>query len=84
MCTLKCVRLTEMLLDPVEDVHAHLAVHHVDGQSPFPESTRASNPVQVRLVVRVTILVDRQVKVDHHRNLLYIDAWKQNKQEEKS
>ncbi|KAG7235666.1 hypothetical protein INR49_002350, partial [Caranx melampygus] len=40
------VRLTEMLLDPVEDVHAHLAVHHVDGQSPFAKSTRAANPVQ--------------------------------------
>lgn len=66
-----------MLLDPVEDVHAHLAVHHVDGQASFAKSTRASNPVQVRLVVRVTIFVYRHVKVDHHRNLLYIDAWMQ-------
>lgn len=63
-----------MLLNPVEDVHAHPAVHHVDGQSPFAESTRAANPVQVCLVVRVTILVYWQVKVDHHRNLLNIDA----------
>lgn len=67
-------RLTEMLLDPVEDVHAHLAVHHVDGQSPFAKSSRATNPVQVRLVVWVTILVYWQVKVDHHRNLLHINA----------
>lgn len=63
-----------MLLDPVEDVHAHLAVHHVDGQTPFPKSTRASNPVQVCLVVRVPIFVNRQVEVDHHRNLLHVDA----------
>ncbi len=67
-------RLTEMLLDPVQDVHAHLAVHHVDGQSPFAKSTRAANPVQVCLVVWVTILVYGQVKVDHHGNLLDIDT----------
>lgn len=67
-----------MFLDPVEDVHAHLAVHHVDGQSPFAKTTGATNPVQVSLVVRVTILVNWQVKVDHHRNLLNIDAWKRN------
>lgn len=63
-----------MLLDPVEDVHAHLAVHHVDRQSPFAKSTRAADPVQVSLVVWVTVLVHRQVKVDYHRNLLHINA----------
>lgn len=67
-------RLTEMLLNPVEDVHAHLAVHHIDGQSPFAKSTCAANSVQVRLVVWVTILVYWQVKVDHHRNLLDINT----------
>lgn len=66
--------LTEVLLDPVEDVHAHLAVHHINGQSPFPKSTCAANPVQVCLVVRVTILVNWQIEVDHHRNLLYINT----------
>lgn len=68
------VGLTEMLLDPVEDVHAHLAVHHVDGQSPLAESTRAANPMQVRLVVRVAVLVHRQVEIYHHGNLLDIDT----------
>lgn len=63
-----------MLLDPVEDVHAHPAVHHVDGQTPFAKAARAADPVQVRLVVRVAVLVDRQVKVDHHRHLLHVDA----------
>lgn len=63
-----------MLLDPVQDVHAHPAVHHVYGQSPFAKSTCAANPVQVRLVVWVTILVYWQVKVDHHRNLLNINT----------
>lgn len=67
-------RLTEMLLDPVEDVHAHPAVHHVDGQTPLAEATRAADPVQVRLVVRVAVLVNWQVKVDHHRHLLHIDT----------
>lgn len=63
-----------MLLDPVEDVHAHPAVHHVDGQPPFAKSTCAANPVQVCLIVWVTILVYWQVEVDHHRNLLNIDT----------
>lgn len=64
-----------MLLDPVKDVHAHPAIHHVDGQSPFAKSTRAANPVQVCLVVWVTILVYWQVEVYHHRNLLDINTW---------
>lgn len=68
------VGLTEMLLNPVEDVHAHSAVHHVDGQSPLAKSTCAANPVQVCLVVWVTILVYWQVKVDHHGHLLDINA----------
>lgn len=68
------MRLTEVLLDPVEDVHAHLAVHHINGQSPLPKSTCAANSVQVCLVVGVTILVNWQVEVDHHRNLLYINT----------
>lgn len=63
-----------MLLDLVEDVHAHPAVDHVDGQSPFAKSTCAADPVQVRLVVWVAVLVYRQVKVDHHRNLLNINT----------
>ena len=78
MCVCVCVcvscRLTEMLLDPVKDVHARLAVHHVDGQSSFAKSTCAANPVQVCLVVRVTIPVYRKVEVDHHRNLLDVDT----------
>lgn len=63
-----------MLLDPVEDVHAHPAVHHVDGQPPFAKAARAADPVQVRLVVWVAVLVDWQVKVDHHRHLLHVNT----------
>lgn len=66
-----------MLLDPVEDVHAHPAVHHVDGQTPFAKAARAADPVQVRLVVWVAVLVDWQVKVDHHRHLLHVDTCKE-------
>lgn len=69
-----CEKLTKMLLNPVEDVHAHPAVHHVDGQTPLAKSTRAADPVQVRLVVWVAILVYWQVKVDHHRDLFHIDT----------
>lgn len=71
-----------MVLDSVENVHAHSAVHHVDGQPPFAKSTCAPNPVQVCLVVWVSILVDGQVKIDHHRNLLDVNAWLEHKQEQ--
>lgn len=69
-----------MLLDPIEDVHAHPAVHHVDGQSSLPKSTRAPNPVQVGLVVGVTVFVDRQIKIDYHWNLFDINALVKAKQ----
>lgn len=55
-----------MILDPVEDVHTHSAVHHVDGQPSFTEPTRAANPVQVCFVVWVAFLVYWQVEIDHH------------------
>ena len=63
-----------MVLNPGEDVHGKLAVHHVDGQSPFAKPACAANPVQVRLVVRVPFPVHRQVKVYHHGNLLHINT----------
>lgn len=64
-----------MLLDPVQDVHAHSAVHHVDGQTSFAEPACATDPVQVRLIVWVAVLVHWQVKVDHHRHLLDVDTF---------
>ena len=66
--------LTKMLLNPGEDVHSKLAVHHVDRQSPFAKPACAANPVQVCLVVRVPFPVHRQVKVYHHGNLLHINT----------
>lgn len=48
-----------MLLNAVEDVHAKPAVHHVDRQASFAKSARAPDPVQVRLVVRVSVLIHR-------------------------
>lgn len=53
-----------MLLDAVEDVHAKSAVHHVYRQSPLAESPSTPDSVQIRLVVRVSILVHWQIKVD--------------------
>lgn len=71
-------RLTEMLLDSFENVHAVVTVHHVDGQPSLSEAPRPADPVEVRLVVWVSIFIQRQVKVNHHRNLLHIDAWRPN------
>lgn len=68
-------RLTEVLLDGSEHGHALLAVHHVNGQSVLAEAASPSDPVQVGLVVRVTEFVQREVKVDHYGNLLYVDTW---------
>lgn len=53
----KQAELTEVLLNAVENVHAKPAVHHVDRQPSLAKSPSAPDPVQVRLVVRVSILV---------------------------
>lgn len=63
-----------MLLDPVEDVHAVLAVHHVHRQAPLAKAAGAPDPVQVGLVVRVPVLVHGQVKVDDDGHLFDIDS----------
>lgn len=70
-----------MLLDFFEDVHVHVA-DHIDGQTPFAKATRAADPVQICLVVWVTIFVHWQVKVDDHRNLLHIDPFSVRKKKD--
>lgn len=62
-----------MLLDSVQDVHAVLAVHHVHRQAALAKAAGAPDPVQVGLVVRVPVLVHREVKVDDDRHLLHVD-----------
>lgn len=62
-----------MFLDSVENVHAVLAVHHVDGQPSLAEAAGAADAVQVGLVVWIAILIHRQVKIDNNRHLLYIN-----------
>lgn len=64
-----------MFLDSVENVHAVLAVHHVDGQPSLAEAAGAADAVQVGLVVWIAILIHRQVKIDNNRHLLYINPW---------
>lgn len=66
---------TEVFLDSVENIHAVLAVHHVDSQSSLAKATCAPDPVQVSLVIRISIFIHRKVKIDNNRDLLYIDPW---------
>lgn len=55
-----------MLLDAVEDVHAKSAVHHVDRQPSLAEPPSTPDSVQIRLIVRVAILIHWQIEVDDH------------------
>lgn len=66
-----------MLLNFPEDLHALLAVHHVDGKSSLAKSSCSTDPVEVRLVVWVAVLIHRRVKVDHHRDLFDINTCSQ-------
>lgn len=66
---------TEVFLDSVENIHAVLAVHHVDSQSSLAKATCAPDPVQVSLVIRISIFIHRKVKIDNNRDLLYINPW---------
>lgn len=63
-----------MLLNVPENLHALLAVHHVDGKSSLAKSPRSTDPVEVRLIVWIAIFVHRRVKVDHHRHLFDINT----------
>lgn len=62
-----------MFLDSVENIHAVLAVHHVDSQSSLAKATCTANPVQVSLVIWIPVFIHRKVKIDNNRDLLYID-----------
>lgn len=63
-----------MLLDSVEDIHAVLAVNHVYGQTSLAKAARAPNAVQVGLIVWVSVLVHRKVKIDDDRHLFNINT----------
>lgn len=62
-----------MFLDSVENIHAVLAVHHVNRQPSLPKATRAPDPVQISLVIWISIFIHRKVKIDNNRDLLYVD-----------
>lgn len=69
-----------MLLDLMEDPHGQSAVHHVDGKPSFAEASRATDPVQVGVVVGLPLHVHRKVKVDHEGHLLHVDTCLRPKQ----
>lgn len=62
-----------MFLDSVENIHAVFAVHHVNSQSSLAKATCASDPVQISLVIWISIFIHGKVKIDDNRDLLYID-----------
>lgn len=64
-----------MFLDSVENIHAVLAVHHVNSQSSLAKATCTSNPMQISLIIWISIFIHRKVKIDNNWDLLYIDPW---------
>lgn len=62
-----------MFLDSVENIHAVLAVHHVNSQSSLAKTTCTADPVQIRLIIWISIFIHGKVKIDDNRDLLYID-----------
>lgn len=65
---------TEMHLNLFDDIHAVLAVHHIDSEPSFAEAPRAANPMKVRLIVGVSFHVNWEVKVDHQCHLFNINS----------
>lgn len=55
-----------MFLDSVENIHAVLAVHHVNSQSSLAKATCTSNPVQISLIIWISIFIHRKVKIDNN------------------
>lgn len=62
-----------MRLDLVDDVHAALVVHHIDGKASPAKAPCAADPVQVGVVVGHPGHVHREVKVHHEGHLLHVD-----------
>ena len=59
----------------VDEFHGFLAVDHIEGKTFFAKAPGAANPVEVRLVISVSISANRQVEVDHDGHLLHINTW---------
>lgn len=66
-----------MHLDLVDNVHALLAVNHIDSKSSPAKASRSSDPVQVRLTIGVALHVHRKVKVDHQSHLFHVNSCNQ-------
>lgn len=65
-----------MHLNLFDNIHALLAVHHIDSKSPLAEASCAANPMKVRLVVGISFHIHWEVKVDHQRHLFHVDSFK--------
>lgn len=66
-----------MHLNLVDDIHAVLAVDHIDSKSSSAKASCAANPVKVCLIVGIPFHVHREVKVDHQCHLFHIDSCNQ-------
>lgn len=66
-----------MHLNLVDDIHAVLAVDHIDSKPSSAKASCAANPVKVCLIVGVPFHVHREVKVDHQCHLFHIDSCNQ-------
>lgn len=66
-----------MQLDLFDDIHAVVAVDHIDRESSSAKASCAANPVKVRLIVSLPFPVHWEVKVDHKRHLFHIDTCNQ-------
>lgn len=72
-----------MHLNLLDNVQAVFTVHHVDSKSSSAKAARATNPVQVRLIVCIPMQVHREVKIDHKGNLLHVNACNQHEHKQK-
>ena len=54
--------------------HIAMTVDHVDSNARFAESTGSPDAMQIRLAVGLKALVERQIEVDDHCHLLYVDT----------
>lgn len=63
-----------MHLNLVDNIHAVLAVDHIDSEPSSAEASCAANPVKVRLIVGIPFQIYREVKVDHECHLFHINS----------
>lgn len=65
---------TEMHLNLFYNIHAVLAVHHINGKSTSAKTAGTANAVKVCVIVSIPVQINWEFEVHHQRHLFHINT----------